>query len=208
MKVLMMYLHFPIFKLLPSSTPKLHLLHFKNLFWCLLNVNFCHNNFAKLHRSHMTLNPFEIFLKHEKLCLLLSLKILVHLISYNERSCYFLEVTSNWDLNTKWLTIRFQQFQTPWDFERHVRYMSSISIQNFSSIGDNHKELSLSKETDFKTKVETLDIWIFLNTYPNDLKFRYSPLWSIRSQNCKSKKAQRKEIWSKNQIWHKIFKNS
>jgi hypothetical protein len=35
--------------------------------------------------------------------------------------------------------------------------MSFISVQNFSSIDDNHKELSLSKEIDFKTKVETLD---------------------------------------------------
>jgi hypothetical protein len=35
--------------------------------------------------------------------------------------------------------------------------MSSISIQNFSSIGDDHKELSLSKETNFKTSAETLD---------------------------------------------------
>jgi hypothetical protein len=32
------------------------------------------------------------------------------------------------------------------------------------------KRLSLSKEIDFKTKVETLDTWISLNTYPNDLK--------------------------------------
>jgi hypothetical protein len=35
--------------------------------------------------------------------------------------------------------------------------MSFISIQNFSSIGDNHKELSLSKEIDFKIEAETLD---------------------------------------------------
>jgi hypothetical protein len=35
--------------------------------------------------------------------------------------------------------------------------MSSISAQNFSSIGDDQKELSVSKETDFKTKVEILD---------------------------------------------------
>jgi hypothetical protein len=35
--------------------------------------------------------------------------------------------------------------------------MSSISAQNFSSIDADHKEISLSKETDFKTKVETLD---------------------------------------------------
>jgi hypothetical protein len=47
--------------------------------------------------------------------------------------------------------------------------MFSISVQNFSSINDDHKELSLSKGTDFKTKAETLDTWISLNTY--DLKF-------------------------------------
>jgi hypothetical protein len=35
--------------------------------------------------------------------------------------------------------------------------MSSISVQNFSSIDDDHKELSLSKEIDFKTEVEILD---------------------------------------------------
>ncbi len=27
----------------PWSFPKLYLLHFKNLYWCLFNVNFCHN---------------------------------------------------------------------------------------------------------------------------------------------------------------------
>jgi hypothetical protein len=35
--------------------------------------------------------------------------------------------------------------------------MSSIYAQNFSSIDDDHKELSLSKETNFKIKVKTLD---------------------------------------------------
>jgi hypothetical protein len=49
--------------------------------------------------------------------------------------------------------------------------MFSIFSQNFSSIDDGHKELSLSKETDFKTKTETLDVWISLNTIPNDMKF-------------------------------------
>jgi hypothetical protein len=32
--------------------------------------------------------------------------------------------------------------------------------------------------------------------------------FSIRSQSWKSKKAQTKEIWPKNQIWHRIFKIS
>jgi hypothetical protein len=49
--------------------------------------------------------------------------------------------------------------------------MSSISAQNFSFIDHDHRELSLSKETDFKTKTKTLDAWIFLNTNPNDMKF-------------------------------------
>jgi len=49
--------------------------------------------------------------------------------------------------------------------------MSSMSAHNFSSIDDDHKELSLSKETNFKTKIKTLDAWIFLNTDPNDIKF-------------------------------------
>jgi hypothetical protein len=35
--------------------------------------------------------------------------------------------------------------------------MSSISVQNFSSIDDDHKELSLSEEIDFKIKPKTLD---------------------------------------------------
>jgi hypothetical protein len=35
--------------------------------------------------------------------------------------------------------------------------MSSISAQNFSSIDDDHKEISLSKEPDFKTETKTSD---------------------------------------------------
>jgi hypothetical protein len=49
--------------------------------------------------------------------------------------------------------------------------MFFISAQNFNSINDDHKELSLSKETDFKIEAEILDTWNSFNTYPNDLKF-------------------------------------
>jgi len=49
--------------------------------------------------------------------------------------------------------------------------MSFIYVQNFNSIDDDHKEISLSKETDFKTETKTLDAWISLNTDPNDMKF-------------------------------------
>jgi len=49
--------------------------------------------------------------------------------------------------------------------------MFSILAQNCSSIDFDHKEISLSKETDFKTENETLDALISLNTNPNDMKF-------------------------------------
>ncbi len=49
--------------------------------------------------------------------------------------------------------------------------MTSISVQNFSFIDVDHKEISLSKEIDFKTEIETLNAWISLNTNPNDMKF-------------------------------------
>jgi hypothetical protein len=49
--------------------------------------------------------------------------------------------------------------------------MSSISAQNFNYIDDDDKEISLSKETNFKTETETSDAWISLNTNPNDMKF-------------------------------------
>jgi hypothetical protein len=35
--------------------------------------------------------------------------------------------------------------------------MSFIYAQNFNSIDDDHKEISLSKETDFKTETKTSD---------------------------------------------------
>jgi hypothetical protein len=49
--------------------------------------------------------------------------------------------------------------------------MFSISAQNFNSIDDDHKELSLSKETYFKTETETLNAWISFSTNPNDTNF-------------------------------------
>jgi hypothetical protein len=55
--------------------------------------------------------------------------------------------------------------------------MSSISAQNFSSSNDDHKEISLSKETNFKTETETLDAWISFNINPNDMKF-FSHMYS------------------------------
>jgi hypothetical protein len=72
--------------------------------------------------------------------------------------------------------------------------MSSISTQNFSSIDDEHKELSFSKEIDFKTKTETLNAWISLNTYKNEMKF-ISHIYSfmmykipkLQNQKCSNK---------------------
>jgi len=119
----------------------------------------------------MTLDRSKIFVKHEQLCLLPSHKISAHLTSESERSCYFLEATSNWDLNTKWLTTRSQKLQNPWNFGRHIKYMSFIFAQNFSLIDDDHKEISLSKQTNFKTETKTSYAWISHNTSPNDMKF-------------------------------------
>jgi len=59
------------------------------------------------------------------------------------------------------------------DFGRHIKDMFSTFVKNFSSIDDDHKKLSLSKETNLKTKVETLDTWISLNKYPNDMNFSH-----------------------------------
>jgi hypothetical protein len=49
--------------------------------------------------------------------------------------------------------------------------MSTTFFQNFNPIDDDHKEVSLSKEIDFKTETETSDAWIFLNTNPSNMKF-------------------------------------
>jgi hypothetical protein len=49
--------------------------------------------------------------------------------------------------------------------------MSTTFSQNFSPIDDDHKEISLSKKTDFKIETKTLDACISLNINPNDMKF-------------------------------------
>jgi hypothetical protein len=48
--------------------------------------------------------------------------------------------------------------------------MSYIFVQKLNSIDDDHKELSLSKEIDFKIEAKILDTWISLNIYPNNMK--------------------------------------
>jgi hypothetical protein len=72
--------------------------------------------------------------------------------------------------------------------------MFSILSYNFSSINVDHKKISLSKETDFKTKTEILDAWISLNTNPNDIKFllhTYSfmiyKIQKLQIQKCSNK---------------------
>ncbi len=88
--------------------------------------------------------------------------------------------------------------------------MSSISVQNFSSTDDDHKEISLSKEIDFKTKTETLNAWISLNTNPNDMKF-LSHIYSYmiyKISKLQIQKSSNKGDMTKNQIWHRVFKSS
>ncbi len=52
--------------------------------------------------------------------------------------------------------------------------MSFIFVQNFSCINDEHKDISFSKDIDFKIEIETLDTWISFNTDPNDMKFSFT----------------------------------
>jgi hypothetical protein len=91
--------------------------------------------------------------------------------------------------------------------------MSSISAQNFNFIDDDHKEISLSKETDFKTKTETetSDAWISLNTNPNQMKF-LSHIYSYMVYKILKLQIQKSlnkgDMTNKNQIWHKVFKSS
>jgi len=80
--------------------------------------------------------------------------------------------------------------------------MSFISTQNFSSIDDDHKEISFSKETDFKTETKTSDAWISINTNPNDMKF-LSHIYSYmiyKIPKLKIQKSSNKGDMTKNQI--------
>jgi hypothetical protein len=88
--------------------------------------------------------------------------------------------------------------------------MSSISAQNFSPIDDDHKDISLSKKTNFKTETETSDAWISLNTNPNDMKF-LSHIYSYmiyKIANLQTQKSLNKGDMTKKQIWHRVFKSS
>jgi len=88
--------------------------------------------------------------------------------------------------------------------------MSSISAQNFSSIDVDHKEISLSKETDFKSETETLNAWIPLNTNPNDMKFLphiYSYM-IYKIPKLQIQKCSNKGDMTKKQIYYRVFKGS
>jgi len=80
--------------------------------------------------------------------------------------------------------------------------MSFIFVQNFNFIDDDHKELSLSKQTDFKIEIETLDSWISFNTYSNEMKF-FSHVNSFMI--CKIPKLQIKKCSNKGDMIKKII---
>ncbi len=88
--------------------------------------------------------------------------------------------------------------------------MSFISVQNFSPIDDDHKEISLSKETNFKTETETSDAWISLNTNPNDMKFlsHIHSYMIYKIAKLQTQKSLNKGDMTKKQIWHRVFKSS
>jgi hypothetical protein len=88
--------------------------------------------------------------------------------------------------------------------------MSSILIQNFRSTDVDHKTLSLSKGTNFKTKTKTLNVWISLNIDSYDMKF-LSHIYSFIMYmilKLKNQKSSNKGDMTKNQIWHRAFKGS
>jgi hypothetical protein len=88
--------------------------------------------------------------------------------------------------------------------------MFSISFQNFSSIDDDYKEISLSKEIDFKTETEISNAWISLNIDPNDMKF-VSHIYSYmiyKIPKLQIQKSSNKGDMTKKQIWHRVFKSS
>jgi hypothetical protein len=88
--------------------------------------------------------------------------------------------------------------------------MFSICVQNVSFTYGDYKELSLSKEFDLKIEVETLDTWISLNTYPNDMKF-LSHIYSFmiyKVTKLQIKKCSNKGDMTKNKILHRVFKSS
>ncbi len=89
--------------------------------------------------------------------------------------------------------IKWEILLLPWSHiklgpEHKMTYNSLLAIPNSLRFWETHKiyvlyifskfqlywwwpqRVSHSKETDFKTEAETLDTWISLNTYPNDLK--------------------------------------
>jgi hypothetical protein len=85
-----------------------------------------------------------------------------------------------------------------------------MCAQNFSSIDDDHKELSLLKKTNFKTETETLDAWISFNTNPNDMKF-LSHIYSsmiYKISKLQIQKSSNKGDMTTNQIWHRVLKGS
>jgi len=88
--------------------------------------------------------------------------------------------------------------------------MSTTFFQIFSPIDDDHKEITLSKETDFKIEIETSDAWISLNTNPNDMKF-LSHIYSYmiyKIAKLQTQKSLNKGDMTKKQIWHRVFKSS
>jgi len=115
----------------------------QNLFWCLLNVNFCHQQLCKA--TLLTYDLGSIWNFGE------TWKVMFNTIFQNFESFNF----RKWEiLLLPWnhLKLRpehkmtYNSLSTTLNslrFGRCIKYFFSISIQNFSSIDDNHKKLSL-----------------------------------------------------------------
>jgi len=95
------------------------------------STNFRHNNFTKLHRSHMTLDQSEILVKREQLCLLPSLKISAHFNFIKWEILLLLWSHLKLGPEHKMTYNLLQATPKSLRFERHIRDMSSIICLKF-----------------------------------------------------------------------------
>jgi len=144
----------------------------------------------------------------EKTCLLSIFKFLHHFTLSNGESWQTLELNSNWDLNTKWRQISFQHFQTTYKFKKHIKNTSLHLFKVLALLMMTTRRYHFQNKLTFKLKLKfqiliSLPIhiqmaWIFFH--------RCILLWCISAQTYRSIKVQMKKIWSKNNLWSKIFK--
>jgi hypothetical protein len=164
-----MYLRFPIFKLIPSSSQVV---------------------FAPLQKN--VLMSFQCKLLSQQLCKATSLTYDLGSIS-NYSETWNIMSTTIFQIFNSFNFIKWEILLLPWNHlklrpKHKMTYTSLSPTSNSLIFWETHKmyvfyiyskfqlywwwsqKVITLKKTDFKTKAETLDTWIFFNTYPNDMK--------------------------------------